>query len=234
MRILVIDQCSGSKEIPKGAPVFDEEETLEYTREELLGQNNVPEIEARDLYTGRQQGFVKDAVRRLRGNDHDVERYFVSAGFGLVGERDRLPPYEVTFSSMNVGEIRERSRQLNIQEELERVLTKSDYDIVFFTLGSDYYTSIDVDKIVQEVPADRIGVVFNRKLVDEQFENIVSVPARTEDAKRHGKIVVGLKGHYMKNFAQYVEGLKFLQPETIEELCRRVNEDPNQPTIEEY
>lgn len=232
--ILVIDQCSGSKEIPKGAPVFDEEETLEYTREELLGQDNVPGIEARDLYIGRQQGFVKDAVRRLRGNDHDVERYFVSAGFGLVGERDRLPPYEVTFSSMNVGEIRERSRQLNIQEELERVLTESDYDMVFFTLGSDYYTSIDVDKMVQEIPADRIGVVFNRKLVDEQFENIVSVPARTEDAKRHGKIVVGLKGHYLKNFAQWIDGYDALKPELVERLCRQVDEEPAQAAFEKY
>jgi len=232
--VLVIDQCSGSKDVPDDAPIFGEKATSAFSKQELLNQSNVPGVAAKDLYTGRQQGFVEDAVRQLRGQGHDVDRYFISAGFGLVGEDELLPPYEVTFSSMNVGEIRERSKQLGIQEELQQLLTESEYDIVFFTLGSDYYTSIDVDQMVQEVPADRIGVVFNRESVDEQFENIVSVPARTADAKRHGTIVIGLKGHYMKNFAQYVGEVDSLQPEMIEDLCRRIDEEPTQPTIGDY
>ncbi|MFD1600467.1 DUF6884 domain-containing protein [Halobellus rarus] len=232
--VLVIDQCSGSKEIPEGAPVFDADETLRFSREDLLARDNVPGIAARDLYTGRQQQYVQDAVRRLRSNGHNVERYFISAGFGLVAEAELLPPYEVTFSSMNVGEIRERSERLHIQADLRRVLDESDYDIVFFTLGKDYYTSIDIDEMVQEVRADHIGVVFNRELVEDQFDNIESVPARTEDAKKHGTIVVGLKGVYMKNFARYVEGVQTLQPEVVDELCRRVEDEPSQAAFEEY
>ncbi|MDL0118284.1 queuine tRNA-ribosyltransferase tRNA-guanine transglycosylase [Halobacterium salinarum] len=229
--ILVIDQCSGSKDFPDDAPVFDADQTLQYSREDLLARDNVPGIAARDLYTGRQQTYVRDAVRRLRSNGHDVERYFISAGFGLVAEDDYLPPYEVTFSSMNVGEIRERSASLHIREDLRRVLNESDYDIVFFTLGKDYYTSIDIDEMVQEVRADRIGVVFNRELVEDQFDNIASVPARTEDAKRHGTIVVGLKGLYMENFAKYVEDVEMICPQTIEQLCRYVEDGPNQMTL---
>ncbi|SNZ03542.1 hypothetical protein SAMN06269185_0304 [Natronoarchaeum philippinense] len=232
--ILVIDQCSGSKDIPEGAPVFDDKETLQFSREELLERDNVPGINAKDLYTGRQQEFVKEAVRRLKGEGHDVERYFISAGFGLVSEDEPLPPYEVTFSSMGVADIRERSKQLSIQADLEQVLNESDYDVVFFTLGKDYYTSIDIDNMVQNVRSDRIGVVFNRELVDDQFDNIVSVPARTEDAKNHGTIVVGLKGHYMKNFAHRIDSVESLEPEAIEGLCRRVEEEPTQMAFEKY
>ncbi|QCW03966.1 queuine tRNA-ribosyltransferase tRNA-guanine transglycosylase [Natrinema pallidum] len=232
--ILVIDQCSGSKDIPEGAPVFDDKETLQFSREELLERDNVPGINAKDLYTGRQQEFVKEAVRRLKGEGHDVERYFISAGFGLVSEDEPLPPYEVTFSSMGVADIRERSKQLSIQADLEQVLNESDYDVVFFTLGKDYYTSIDIDNMVQNVRSDRIGVVFNRELVDDQFDNIVSVPARTEDAKNHGTIVVGLKGHYMKNFANRIDSVESLEPEAIEGLCRRVEEEPTQIAFEKY
>ncbi|QDX41803.1 queuine tRNA-ribosyltransferase tRNA-guanine transglycosylase [Salarchaeum sp. JOR-1] len=232
--VLVIDQCSGSKDIPEGAPVFDADETLEFSKEDLLSRDNVPGIAARDLYTGRQQGFVKDAARRLRSQGHDVERYFISAGFGLVTEEELLPPYEVTFSSMNVGEIRERSRLLGIQEDLRKVLHETDYDVVFFTLGSDYYTSIDIDEMVQQVRPDRIGVVFNRELVGDQFENIVSVPARTEDAKNHGTIVVGLKGLYMKNFAQRLENVDMLEPDNIEYLCRHVEDGPTQAAFEKF
>lgn len=232
--VLVIDQCSGSKDYPEGAPIFDENNTLAFGREELLLRDNVPAIAAKDLYTGRQQGFVKEAVRRLRERGHTVERYFVSAGFGLVGEDELLPPYETTFGSMSVDTIRDRSEKLRIQEDLSRVLTQSEYDVVFFTLGSDYYTSIDIDEMVQEVPADRIGVVFNRELVDEQFDNIVSVPARTEDAKKHGKIVVGLKGYYLKNFAKRIDKMDVLRPDTVEELCRRVCESPDQTEFEKF
>jgi hypothetical protein len=232
LKALVIDQCSGSKDVPDDAPIFDADESLRFSREDLLARDNVPGIAARDLYTGRQQNYVRDAVRRLRSNGHNVDRYFISAGFGLVAEDDLLPPYEVTFSSMNVSEIRERSEKLQIQEDLRRVLKESDYDVVFFTLGKDYFTSIDIDEMVQEVRSDRIGVVFNRELVEDQFDNIESVPARIEDAKRHGTIVVGLKGLYMKNFARYVDDVEFLLPETIEELCRHVEEEPDQTTLQ--
>jgi len=230
--ILVIDQCSGSKEIPDDAPIFGEEETLQFSREDLLARDNVPGIAARDLYTGRQQNHVKSAVRWLLRQGHDVDRYFVSAGFGLVAEDEYLPPYEVTFSSMNVSDIRERSAKLDIQKDLRHLLQKADYDVVFFTLGKDYYTSIDIDEMVQEVRSDRIGVVFNRELVEDQFDNIESIPARTEDAKEHSTIVVGLKGHYMKNFARYIDTVDTLRPETIEELCRRIEEVPPQAEFE--
>ena len=232
--ILVVDQCSGSKYVPEGARVFEAEEIDGHSREKLLENENVHGIAAADLYTGRQQESVTEAVRQLRSAGHDVQRYFISAGFGLVGETDELPPYEVTFSGMKVGEIRERSAALNIKEDLSRVLQQSEYDIVFFALGKDYYTSIDIDQTVQQVRPDRIGVVFNRDLVDEQFENIVSVPARTEDAKRHGTIVIGLKGLYLENFAENLSQVDKLDPDTIRTLCRHVDDEPVQAAIERF
>ncbi len=232
LKILIIDQCSGAKEIPDDAPIFGEEETLQFSREDLLARNNVPGIAARDLYTGRQQNYVKSAARWLLRQGHDVDRYFVSAGFGLVAGDEYLPPYEVTFSSMNVSDIRERSAKLDIKKDLRHLLQEVDYDVVFFTLGKDYYTSIDIDEMVQEVRSDRIGVVFNRELVEDQFDNIESIPARTENAKKHDTIVVGLKGHYMKNFARYIDTVDTLRPETIEDLCRRVEEVPPQAEFE--
>ncbi|WP_226013610.1 queuine tRNA-ribosyltransferase tRNA-guanine transglycosylase [Halomicrobium salinisoli] len=232
--ILVIDQCSGSKYVPDGTDVFEQDELDAHSKEELLSRTNTRGIAARDLYTGRQQNSVGDAVRRLRKNGHDVERYFISAGFGLVPESEKLPPYEVTFSGMSVGEIRERSRRLNIKHDVEHLLDNTDYDVVFFALGKDYYTSIDIDQMVQKVRADRIGVVFNRELVDSQFENIVSVPARTDDAKRHDTIVIGLKGLYLEHFAENLSEVGTLTPERISELCRDTTEESVQAGIENF
>jgi hypothetical protein len=232
--ILIIDQCSGSKYVPDGTPECDIDEVDEHTREELLSRENVPGIQSRDLYTGRQQEYIATAVRQLRDAGHNVERHFISAGFGLVSENEKLPPYEVTFSSMKVAEIRQRSADLHIQEDLWDVLAESDYDIAFFTLGSDYYTSIDIDETVRQIPPDKIGIVFNRDLVGDQYENIISVPARTEDAERHGTIVIGLKGLYLKNFAQNVTSTEKLDPEIIQRLCRYLEDSPEQAAIEKF
>lgn len=232
--ILVIDQCSGSKYVPDGAQVLEDEEIAGRNREELLSNENLRGTAARDLYTGRQQENITDAVRMLRDDGHNVRRYFISAGFGLVEETESLPPYEVTFSNMNVSEIRERSANLNIKRDLWKVLESMEYDIVFFSLGTDYYRSIDIDQTVQQIPPNSIGVVFNRELVDSQFENIVSVPARTEDAKRHGTIVIGLKGFYLKNFAQNLPDTNQIDPDAIQTLCRYVEEEPVQVAIERF
>lgn len=229
LNILVIDQCSGSKEVPESAERFNAEETLAMSPEDLIVQENVLGIPAKDLYRGRQQQFIKEAVRELEKQGHCVERRFISAGFGLIGADDELPPYDVTFSSMYVGEIRSRSRELGIKADVKRLLTETEYDIVFFALGSSYYTSIEIDEMVQEVPADKIGVVFNRDVVDGQFENIVSVSARTADAKRHGTIVIGLKGLYLKNFAHRLADVTELTPADIEALCRRVDGPSQKP-----
>jgi hypothetical protein len=232
--ILIIDQCSGSKYVPEGERVFDANEIDSASKSALLEKANTIGVKANELYTGRQQEAVSNAVRRLRSDGHSVQRYFISAGFGLVEEEEKLPPYEVTFSGMTVGEIRNRSSRLNIQSDLYRVLDQADYDVVFFTLGKDYYKSIDIDQTVRRVRPDRIGVVFNRELVDQQYDNIVSVPARTEDAERHQTIVVGLKGVYMENFAQNLADTKELDPDTISILCRYLDEDSTQAAIEKF
>jgi len=147
----------------------------------------------------------------------------VSAGFGVVAEDEPLPPYEVTFSGMKAAKVRGRSARLSIPTDIERILTESSYDIVFLAMGKRYYRSIDVHEAVRKITPDRIGVVFNRELVDRQYDNIVSVPARTEDAKRHNTIVIGLKGLYVKNFATNLSEIDVLDPERISELCRKID-----------
>jgi hypothetical protein len=222
LRVLIIDQCSGSKDVPEAAERFEADTLAKYSKEELLDRPNVPGIEARDLYTGRQQEQIGEAVRLLRRRGVSVDRYHVSAGFGVVDEDEILPPYEVTFSGMRAAEVRERSAQLGIKRDITRLLTETEYDIVFLPLGKRYYRSIDIDQAVRDIPEDSIGVVFNRELAGRQYDNIVSVPARTDDAKRHGTIVIGLKGLYLKNLANNLDTVDSIDPERIAELCRRV------------
>ena len=201
MRILIIDQCSNSKSYPEESVAFDASEIDDAGLDALRGREDAVSIPARKLYAGRQQQYVSDAVDSLRGNGHNVDRYFVSAGFGLVEENEELPPYNVTFANMTASEIESRAVTLELKDRTRDTISSEPYDIIFFALGSDYYRAIDLPETLSAVPEGTTGVTFNQEEVAEQYGNVISVPARTEQAKEYGTIVVALKGIYLKNFA---------------------------------
>jgi hypothetical protein len=203
MRVLIIDQCSGSKEVPPNAPSFDAEEIDTHGREALLARDDVPGQPARRLYTGRQQQYIDSAVDQLRAAGDSVDRVYVSAGFGLVEEETDLPPYNVTFAEMSASAIDDRAQRLGIPEAVRSRLTAERYDVVVFALGRDYYRACDLEKALEALPSETLGVVFNSEPVAEEYENVISISARTAEAKEYGTIVVALKGVYLQNLAAH-------------------------------
>lgn len=203
MNILVIDQCSKDKvQLP-------DEDT--YTKEDLADGGSTDEVRANadltlravDLYTGRQQKFITRAAEKLESRAGDtVDRYFISAGFGLVHETDPLPPYDVTFTDSSAREIERRATDLGIERKLLNLVT-GEYDIVFFALGSDYYGTFDLSVVLDAISPDTWVVCFNHESVTESYPNVLSLPARTEQAKEQKTIVVALKGKYLQNFAEH-------------------------------
>jgi hypothetical protein len=153
MRLLIIDQCSGSKDVPDTAPEFEADEIDEYGRDALLARDDVSAVPARQLYTGRQQKFINSAVDRLRTAGDTVDRMYISAGFGLVDESTELPPYEVTFSDMSAADIDERSARLGIPSAVrDAIHTDPPYHILILALGSDYYRACDLEGVLAALP----------------------------------------------------------------------------------
>lgn len=227
MRILIIDQCSGKKAYPDDSSVCDMKTIDENSIADLLDRPDLHGIEARDLYTGRQQQYVSEANRVLRAADVDVDRVFISAGFGVVEEDERIPPYDVTFKEMNQEDIAARSRRLGISDNIIEFLTgKPPYDIVFLPLGTDYYSALDLDRIISTRPDSTIVVLFNQESLAEKHPNVVSIPARTKEAREYGEITVALKGGYLRRFARQAVKSPPLTPEEIVEYCQ------SEPTVQ--
>lgn len=203
MRILVIDQCSKAK-AQDDSDAYDADGIDGYSSlEELRSQTEKPIQKARKLYTGRQQQYISQAIDKLEEKSNDtVERYFISAGFGLVSEKECLPPYDVTFRDYSSEEVAERASKLEIKRDMLDVVTGT-YDVIFFALGRDYYRTFDVATVLKAIPSDTWVVCFNHESVTAEFENVLSLSARTEEAKELGTIVVALKGKYFQNFADY-------------------------------
>lgn len=222
MHILIVDQCSGSKDYPETSAVYTADEIDKHGLEDLRSREESATKKARSLYAGRQQRYVDEAVDSLRSAGHEVDRYFVSAGFGLVGEKEQLPPYEVTFGEMSSEQIETRSECLRLDEDIQKAVTSTpQFDIVFFALGSDYYQAIDLESILSVIDEETITVVFNREELADEFEQVISIPARTDDAKKHGTIVVALKGVYLQNFADHLSNGKEIDSYSdVEKYCK--------------
>jgi len=232
MRILIIDQCSGSKSYPESYPVYSADDIDQYGLEALRNREESATKRAQKLYTGRQQEYIDTAVRTLRAADHEVERYFVSAGFGLVAENDELPPYEATFASLGAAQIDTRSEQLEIREDVTEVLARS-YDIVFFPLGADYSRAIGLGEQLAELPDESVAVVFNQEDLSTPYENVVSIDARTDEAKEFGTIVVALKGLYLQQFAAQVDVDETIEsPDKAVAYCTAVSS--SQSSIDDF
>jgi|GEM_PF-3980944 len=223
MKILVIDQCSKAKDYAEDFTPVDEETIENTSLSNLQEQTETPTIEARNLYAGRQQQFVDDAVTSLRSSGDEVDRYFISAGFGLIKETERLPPYDITFSEKSKQEIRHRGEELGIESQLIGLIDEG-YDLVYFALGADYYASFDLSNVLEEISEGTWAVCFNHESITEPFENVVSLPARVEQAKEQETIVVALKGRYLRNFAECrSHGREISGPDDIEMYCTEVS-----------
>ncbi len=235
MRLLIIDQCSGTKDFPDDLPVADQEWTGRADQNEILSSLDIDGIQARDLYNGKQQQRIGEASRLLEANGHNVSRYFLSAGFGAVAADVRLPPYEATFNKMTKAEIKERSRKFGLTERLLTLIENNDYNIVFFALGMKYYDAFDLKRVLSAVPTETTVVLFNQEEIEDNYENVVSVPARTEQGKKYGSTVVGLKGTYLKHFAAAIEDDEAsILPSEAAEYCLTSPSEGSQSGIDSY
>lgn len=219
MNVLVIDQCSATKDSPGEVRKLTLGQVDRY-RNDALNAEGIHTVPAKELYQGRQHPYVDSAVATLRQNGHTVDRYFISAGFGLVEESESLPPYEVTFSSMTDREIDARASTLGIPDAFVGLVSDPRYNLVLVPVGNDYTRSAQLEAAIPEVPETTTVVLFNQEPIADSHANVASISARNADAKRHGVGAVALKGYYVENLARNL-GLSTATPSPaeIKRLC---------------
>jgi len=124
VRIAVISSCTAEKTVECPNPL-----TLEDLADPARRRGRQQELQsfacaAADLYAGDQHRYVMTAIGLLRnrfGADA-VRLWIVSAGYGLVTERQQLIPYEATFNTMSAREIRSWSQHLGLSQAVLRLV----------------------------------------------------------------------------------------------------------------
>ena len=219
MRVLVIDQCSSDKDLPDDCDRLSESEIDEQELEGLLQREDLVSRPARNLYDGRQQRLVTEAVDQMTAAEIHVDRFFVSAGFGLVPENRELPAYDVRFK--NKGHARRRGRELGLPAEVaHRVATAETSDVIFLLLGATYYEAIDIENAIRQAPEGAFVVIFNRDDLVADRPNTLSLAANTKTGSKYGGGAIGVKGTYLKNFAANVAAGNTIESvSNIESYC---------------
>ncbi|MHA1305546.1 MAG: DUF6884 domain-containing protein, partial [Candidatus Heimdallarchaeaceae archaeon] len=210
-KILIINSCGKAKLIThKDQPLCSDLVTEEQRKAAIERFSSIL-VPARDLYVGGQAKAVAEAVKILK-KKAQVDYYIVSAGFGLVREDEKLPPYECTFSGLGKAAIQQRAKELKIEESLAAIPRKN-YDIVYLSLGQDYLTALGDLKNLSDLGKEIVyfgkqikGLpsnfhAFDSTLFIGQGENIFQISIGA---------AIKAKGTILQNFAiEYEENLEF-------------------------
>ncbi|MHA2027684.1 MAG: DUF6884 domain-containing protein [Candidatus Thorarchaeota archaeon] len=184
---------------------------------------------ARDMYVGPQNTELVKAVDLLRTIANvEVQFFIISAGFGMLAEQDLVPPYDCSFSTMPIVEVRKRSQEQNLQSSIQKI-ANSGFDLAYFALGKQYSAALGKDALSNiQIPT----IVFH----GEESGHLVRLPCSAQTVKTfsnrghtiHG--VVGFKGDLLRILVTHVlkkpnpddEIVKWKSPRHIKKLVHRL------------
>jgi hypothetical protein len=199
MKLLVIGSCTGDKDVrdcPYTLTAEDfEDPRLLRRRESDLEQWMMP---ASTLYKGWQHRYMMrgiDALRQHYGASSCSVK-IISAGYGLVGEQQRLAPYEVTFQGNRPRAVHDRADKLGIPKEIRKAV--AGFDVVVFLLGKEYLWSINLPL----PPNEGQRLIFLTSEPKAKIDSRATVVPAGRSETRFGAGTVALKGRMFQLFAK--------------------------------
>ena len=189
MRVLVISQCTKSK-----------------SDEECMAIDMYQGVEHKKIVEGLRYVWGRPEIHgnllQAKGYDHSLHYYIVSAGHGLVKCWDKIKPYDFSFSYMfRDSDIKQRANVFRIHEKTESLINQ--YDMVFFLLGKNYLTALDLPLEVGRNLSDRnVSQYFliapsDNKMVPDG-KDIHRVPSGNEMREIVGGGRLSLKGEMFR------------------------------------
>lgn len=208
--IRIITSCTGQKARSNPKALTDEDfmEGAEHIRERET-QMSGDLLEAGKMYTGRQHQHLMKGVNELRasGEEVEVKISIVSAGYGVLGEEERIAPYDMTFANMTTSEARKWALRIRVPEDVREVLRK-EAALHMVLLGNDYLEAaqlIGAEKRKADVGGRALFLcsASAEKEVKNMNRACETVALTNEDARRWGEGLVGLKGRVAGELLRY-------------------------------
>ncbi len=202
VRVLVVGSCGkrklyNSPKQPKCQDINSNSGIDKWVQR--FSKHSVP---ARDMYTGPQSLELVKAVDLLRTIPNvEVQLVIISAGFGIKQEDDLIPPYDCSFTTMKMAEVRKRSNELKLQTSFTN-LTNNGFNLIYLAIGKRYSAALGKDVLsMLQTPT----VAFH----GPESDYLIRIPCAAETVKAFTKCghkihgVVGFKGDLLRVLAQY-------------------------------
>ncbi len=203
-RLLIISSCGKAKRVHSPNQPDCNDLTTKKIRKEIKKKFKQQLIRAGSLYTGPQTFSIAKAINLLKEN-HEVDYYIISAGFGLVHEDTLLPPYDCTFSGKTKKQIQKMSDNLKIKQNLLSLMKKK-YDFVYLALGRTYMMTIgslsrykDIGKEIAHFGRHLKDIPKNSRAYDEQI--FVQTDLSSQIFKEPIGATIAAKGTILLNYA---------------------------------
>lgn len=206
MKILIITSCTGEK-------VHTPDNQLTQAEFELLHDKEVFQqkeatlsqflVKAEDMYTGQQHVRLMGGIRQF-GPDN-VDLWIVSAGYGVIPGNQQIVPYECTFATMKVKELKSWSEHLQVPQDIRKVLAQK-YDLALVLLGDAYLKACQLDdSVVLGSPTIFFcGGAAEAKL--PKIHNVHTIVLKAEEAKKYSCALISLKGEVVKRILTELPG----------------------------
>jgi len=178
IKILIISSCTGEKAKMKGQPSELNKRDFERLIPTIVSSPasswhaSIPGWSdylkpAIERYTGEQHKHAVKGLNILREKGVSVDLNIISAGYGLIKETDQIADYDLTFSNKRDFpkgcDIITWSDRLRIQENVIRAI--SNYDIVFFLLGKDYLTALNLPLNLTSITPPKMVFFTTKRLM---------------------------------------------------------------------
>jgi hypothetical protein len=221
-KILIVTSCTKEKAPTTLSPT--QQLTAEQLWDDSVGDRATRDFEefavyrmpAGELYRGRQHLQLMQGVEQLRRifGKEVVDIKIVSAGFGLVDEKQLLPPYNATFADLSATQISAIAKKLCIPQAINRLM-EADYTCAFFLLGENYLLSLDLPfTTIPSFPCLFLsGPSGHPRIPRGKPYNFVRVGQ--DDSISFSYNLVGLKGQLFKLFADQIISPRWDTPDTI-------------------
>jgi hypothetical protein len=201
LKITIISSCTKKKRGKINTPL-----NLKQLKQIKSGESPVFEnelfLQAKEMYTGMQHVQLMDGINLLKKNkDLKINLKIVSAGYGVIDGNLKIYPYDITFSTMKKKELDYISGELNIPEDIEKILKIKD-DLKIFLLGKNYLKSCGFDKNIElDSKTVFFGPASCEKLV---LKGGIYIGLGNKEGKRFRCNLIGLKGKLCRMFLENI------------------------------
>ncbi|MBU1411802.1 hypothetical protein KKC22_09835 [Myxococcota bacterium] len=165
------------------------------------GTGELPRFPATELYTGLGHVLLRrgiDAFREGVGAGSEgagrLTLHIVSAGMGVVAEREMIPPYEATFTALQGRARREWAEKLGIPRKIAAVFAQP-ADLRLVLLGREYLEVAALPPITDGTPTIVLAAPSVAELVPA---GALHVPLGQAHARRFHATLIALKGELVR------------------------------------